>query len=625
MTAQTRKLDSQSKQNRFLPILNWLPSYERAWLRGDILAGLTVLALLIPEGMAYAEIAGMPPQTAFYAAPIGLLLYAIFGTSRQLVVAVSAAIATMSAAAVGPLAAAGSPEYAALTAGLAMLAGLISILAGLFKLGRIAAFFSESVLAGFVTGLALTIAIKQVPKLFGIEGGSGNFWERLYDILIHLNETHFLTLAVGLVSITLLFFLEHRFHKLPAALIIMLLGIAISSLFALEMLGVEVVGEIPAGLAPPKLPGIPLDQWLLLLPAAFGLALVNFAEAYGPARSFAAKHRYEIAANQELVGLGAANLGAGLFQGFSIGSSLSKSAANDRAGAKTPVALIVCAVLTVMVALFFTPFFAPLPEAVLAAVVVVAIVSMVKVKVIRRLYRLNRLDFALAIVAMLGVLTFEALEGLLIAVILSLLALVWRASQSKLSVLGREPGRLVLSDSRRNPENRILPGLLILRPDEGLFFANADALLSEIIKLVDEAQPPVKVILLDLEMSNQLDVPSVDMLAELKEELKRRNTELWLARLHGPVLDALERSSLLQEIGQTNVHSRMLEGIVEYLAQGRLDASEDIAVVNDGLRMTLEVVEKLLSYPTIERREALEDYHQRLAEMLRTNESYSSK
>src|SRR5512137_534582 len=193
MTAITRN-PSQPRKNHLLPILSWLPGYERAWLRYDILAGLTVLALLIPEGMAYAEIAGMPPQTAFYAAPIGLLLYAIFGTSRQLVVAVSAAIATMSAAAVAPLAAAGSPEYAALSAALAILAGLISILAGLFKLGRIASFFSESVLTGFVTGLALTIAIKQVPKLFGLESGSGNFWQRLYDIFIHLNETHLLTL-----------------------------------------------------------------------------------------------------------------------------------------------------------------------------------------------------------------------------------------------------------------------------------------------------------------------------------------------------------------------------------------------------------------------------------------------
>jgi SulP family sulfate permease len=615
LTAQTRKLDIQPNQNRFLPILNWLPNYQRIWLRGDILAGLTVLALLIPEGMAYAEIAGMPPQTAFYAAPIGLLMYAIFGTSRQLVVAVSAAIATMSAAAVGPLAAAGSPEYAAFTAGLAILAGLVSILAGLFKLGRIASFFSESVLAGFVTGLALTIAIKQVPKLFGFESGHGNFWERSYEILIHLTETHFLTLVVGLISIALLLFLEHRFHKLPAALIVMLLGIITSSLFALEGRGMHVVGEIPAGLAPPKLPGLSLDQWLLLLPAAFGLALVNFAEAYGPARNFGAKHRYDIAADQELVGLGAANFGAGLFQGFPIGSSLSKSAANDRAGAKTPVALIVCAVLTALVALFFTPFFAPLPEAVLAAVVVVAITGMVKVKAIRRLYQLNRFDFALAIVAMLGVLTFEALEGLLIAVILSLLALVWRASQSKLSVLGREPGRFVFSDTRRHPENRAIPGLLILRPDEGLFFANADALRSEIVAQVDDAHPLPRVVLLDLEMSNQLDVPSMDMLLELKKEMDNRDTELWLSRLHGPVRDALERSGYLQQIGPDKIHRRGLDSIMEYLTQVAPDELKDFDLISDGLNLTLEVIDHLLSIATGEQRQVLEGYREKLAEI----------
>lgn len=615
MTIQTRKLKFQPSQNRFLPILNWLPNYQRAWLRGDILAGLTVLALLIPEGMAYAEIAGMPPQTAFYAAPIGLFLYAVFGTSRQLVVAVSAAIATMSAAAVGPLAAAGSAEYAAFTAGLALLAGLVSILAGLFKLGRIASFFSESVLAGFVTGLALTIAIKQVPKIFGFESGHGNFWERSYDILIHLAETHFLTMAVGLISIALLLLLEHRFHKLPAALIVMLLGILLSSLFAFDQRGLHVVGEIPAGLAPPRLPGLSFDQWLLLLPAAFGLALVNFAEAYGPARSFAAKHRYEITTNQELVGLGSANFGAGLFQGFPIGSSLSKSAANDRAGAKTPVSLIVCAVLTALVALFFTPLFAPLPEAVLAAVVVVAITGMVKVKAIRRLYQLNRFDFALAIVAMLGVLTFEALEGLLIAVILSLLALVWRASQSKLSVLGREPGRFVFSDTRRHPENRTIPGLLILRPDEGLFFANADALRSEIVAQVDDAQPQLRVVLLDLEMSNQLDVPSMDMLLELKKEMDNRDTELWLSRLHGPVRDALDRSGYLQQIGPDKIHRRGLDSIMEYLTQVAPDELKDFDLMSDGLNLTLEVIDHLLSIATGDQHQILVDYRKKLAEI----------
>jgi sulfate permease, SulP family len=618
MTTQNTKIDRQSVLSRLLPILSWLPQYERTWLRSDVLAGLTVLALLIPEGMAYAEIAGMPPQTAFYAAPAALLLYAIFGTSRQLVVAVSATIATMSAAAIIPLAEAGSPEYAALTAGLAILAGLVSILAGVFKMGRVASFFSESVLAGFITGLALTIAIKQVPKLFGFESASGNFWERLYDIFIHLDETHFLTLVVGLISIALLVFLESRFHKLPAALIVMLLGILVSSLFALETKGVQVVGQIPAGLAPPKLPSLTLNDWLILLPAAIGIALVNFAEAYGPGRSLAAKHRYEINPNQELIGLGAANLGAGLFQGFSIGSSLSKSAANDNAGAKTPVALIVCAALTILVALFFTPLFAPLPEAVLGAVVVVAVAEMVKIKKIRRLYRINRLDFALAIVAMLGVLTFEALEGLLIAVILSLLILIWRASQPNLSLLGREPGRLTFSDSRRHPENRTLPGLFILRPDQGLFFANADALLNQILALVDHSDSPVKVVLLDLEMSNQLDVPSLDMLKELKEGLAQRKTGLWLARLHGPLRDALVKSDLLEEIGPENIYARAMEGILEYLMSTTPDNAEEIAVIQDGLKNTLAVIDRLLANSTEERRATLEGYHQKLEELLRT-------
>jgi MFS superfamily sulfate permease-like transporter len=224
-TAPVRSSARERSLKRYLPILQWLPTYQRSWLRFDLIAGLTILALLIPEGMAYAELAGLPPQTAFYAAPIGLLLYAVFGTSRQLMVAVSAAIATMSAVTVAPLAAAGSPEYAALSAALALLAGTISVVAGLFKLGRIASFFSESVLVGFITGLALTVAIKQVPKLFGFESGQGNFWERLYDIILHLPETHLLTLIVGVTSIALLLFVEHRFHKIPAALVMMIVGI----------------------------------------------------------------------------------------------------------------------------------------------------------------------------------------------------------------------------------------------------------------------------------------------------------------------------------------------------------------------------------------------------------------
>lgn len=274
--------------------------------------------------------------------------------------------------------------------------------------------------------------------------------------------------------------------------------------------------------------------------------------------------------------------------------------------------------VTALVALFFTPFFAPLPEAVLAAVVVVAVSGMIKVKAIHRLYLLNRFDFWLAVVAVFGVLTFDALEGLLIAVILSLLALIWRASQSNLSVLGREPGRFILSDTRRHPENRTIPGLLILRPDQGLFFANAEAVRNEIIRLADDAQPPVKVALLDLEMSNQLDVPSMEMLGGLKEELENRKVELWLARLHGPVRETLERSDVLQTIGQDKVHARNLDSIVEYISRATPDELEDIALVNDGLNLMMEVIDVFLSQSTGEKREALESYRDKLAEILGT-------
>ncbi len=472
---------------RYLPILGWLPKYQGSWLRLDLIAGLTVVALLIPEGMAYAQIAGMPPQTAFYAAPIGLLAFAIFGTSRQLVVAVSAIIATMSFATVSLIAAPNTPEFILLTAALAVLAGLISIVAGLLKLGRVAQFFSESVMVGFITGLALTVMIKQVPKLLGIEGGSGNFWERLYDVIIHLPETHLATLITGILCLILLIALEHFFHKIPAALVALVFGIAISVVFGLEARGVEIVGEIPAGLAPPQWPAVGLQNWWLLFPGALGLALVNFAEAIGPVRNFAAAHKYKVSENQELIGLGAANLGAGLFQGFPIGSSLSKSAANDRAGAHSQMSAIIAAVVTVLVALFFTPLFYALPEAALGAIVIVAVSGMVKVAKLQHLYRVRRADFVLGAVALLAVLTFETLEALLIAVVVSLFALVLRASHPRLAVLGRVPDRLEFGNVRRHPEYKTIPGLLMVRPENGLFFANAAGLREEIVTEVTAA------------------------------------------------------------------------------------------------------------------------------------------
>jgi SulP family sulfate permease len=489
------------------------------------------------------------------------------------VVAVSAIIATMSYATVSLIVPPNTPEFILMTAALAILAGLISILAGFLKLGRIAQFFSESVMVGFITGLALTVMVKQLPKILGIEGGSGNFWERLYDVIIHLPETHLATLITGVLCLVLLIVLEHFFHKIPAALVALIFGIAISIIFGLEARGVEIVGEIPAGLAPPQWPAIGWQNWLLLIPGALGLALVNFAEAIGPARNFAAAHKYKMDANQEMIGLGTANFGAGLFQGFPIGSSLSKSAANDRAGAHSQMSGIIAAAVTIVVALFFTQFFYALPEAALGAIVIVAVSGMVKVAKMKHLYGVRRSDFILALVALLAVLTFETLEALLIAVIVSLIALVLRVSQPRLAVLGRAPNSLQLSDIHRHPENKTIPGLLIVRPENGFFFANAAGIHEAIITEMTSSTEPVKAVLLDLGATTDLDVPSADMLAELGEELQSRDVRFMLMRVINPVRQMLKQAGAMEKISEQDIFLGPLEAVLDYLTSQYDDAS----------------------------------------------------
>ena len=604
---------------RYLPILAWLPKYQRAWLRTDLIAGLTVVALLIPEGMAYAQIAGVPPQAAFYAAPIGLLAFAIFGTSRQLVVAVSAIIATMSFATVSLIAAPETPEFIVLTAALAVLAGLISILAGFLKLGRVAQFFSESVMVGFITGLALTVMVKQLPKLLGIEGGAGNFWERLYDVIIHLPETHPLTLIVGVLCLILLIALEHYFHKIPAVLVALVVGIALSTALGLEARGVEIVGEIPAGLARPQWPAVGLQNWWLLLPGALGLALVNFAEAIGPVRSFAAAHKYEANPNQELIGLGAANFGAGLFQGFPIGSSLSKSAANDRAGADSQMSGIIAAVVTALVALFFVQWFYALPEAVLGAIVIVAVSGMIKVAKFKHLYRVRRADFILAAVALLAVLTFETLEALLIAVVVSLFALVWRTSQPRLAVLGRAPDSLQFGDIHRHPENRTLPGLLIVRPENGLFFANAEAIREVILSEMQSSAEPVKAVLLDLGATTDLDVPSADMLGKLHEDLAGREVRLMLARMIMPVRQMLELAGVMAKIRPEDVFVGPAEAVLDYLSS-QYDAAGIHELLRSSALSVRQLVQAHLPAVSVERQVALTTLVDNLDQAIQRNE-----
>ena len=343
-------------------------------------------------------------------------------------------------------------------------------------------------------------------------------------------------------------------------------GIAVATLFGLASKGVHVVGVIPAGLAGPQLPDVTWQDLLRLAPGALGITLVIFAEGIGPMRSFAGKYRYPLDANQELIGLGMSNAGAGLFQSFAVGVSLSRSAANDSAGARSQVSGLVAAAITIVVALFLTPLFTNLPEATLAAIVVVAIARMFKWKSIRNLYRVRRFDFALAMVALLGVLTFqEVLTGLLVAVIVSLVALVWRASQARVSVLGRVPGRLTFASVDTQPDTVPVPGLLIVRPDEGLYFANAAPLRENIRALMMASDPPPSSVVVDLEMTNDLDVPSAHELAEMHTDLDAAGVHLMLARVHAPVRAVLDRSGATAEIGAENLHPRVLGAVAMHL------------------------------------------------------------
>lgn len=556
--------DSQGRLSRVLPILGWLPAYKKTDFRPDFLAGVIITCLLVPEGMAYAQIAGMPPQTAFYVAPPALLLYAIFASSRKLVVVVSSTQAALSAGAIGLVATAGTAHYAEMTAALALLVGLITVLAGLFRFGAVAQFFSPSVLVGFVTGLALLISVKQLPNLLGIEAGSGDFWERLWDVIVNLGNAHGATVLVGALSIAVMLGAERFMKRVPSALAALVFGLLASQLFDLAGHGVNVIKQVPGGLAAPQIPDVGLTDVTLLFASALGIALVNFAEGSSIARDFAQRDQVRLDENKELLGLGAANVGAGLFQGFAIGASLSKSSAAYRQGMRTQMAGIVAAGLTALVALFLTGWFEGLPEATLAGIVLVAVSGMVELGRIAGLRRLNMPDFLLAVVATLAVMTLETLIALIFAVALSIGLMVARAARAPVRRLGRMPGGH-FADLDEHPEARAEATVLVVRLDSELFFANADEVAEQVWADVTTGPHRPLGVVLDLEATNDPDVPSGEALLRLASRLQSAGIPLALARVHEPVIELFDRVGVVDAIGREFVSGDRVEDTVERL------------------------------------------------------------
>ncbi len=523
-----------------------LRGYRRSWLTRDVLAGLTVWAVLVPEALAYATIAGVSPVIGLYAAPPALILYAAFGSSRHLVTGPMAATAALSAAAVADVAS--GDDMVVFTAILAVVTGVIALVSGLLRLGFVANLISEPVLKGFIIGLALTIIIGQVPKLFGIDAADGNFFEKLWGWLSDLGDTHGLTLVVGAVSLGIVLGIHRYAPRIPGPLVAVVVGIAATMMFDLGARGVDIVGDIDSGLPPLGLPDGALGDYLSLAPAAVGVMLVGFAEGLGAAKTYAARNHYEVDPDRELLGLGAANLGAGLAGGMVVNGSLSKTAVNGSAGARSQISGLVVAVLTIVTLLFLTGLFSDLPEATLAAVVIAALVELVDIDALVALYRtytrrLGRIygiaarpDFIAAVAAMAGVLIFDTLPGLFIGIGMSLLLLVFRSSRPNVASLGEMPGGVYV-DITRHADAVTPPGIAVVRVEGDLYFANAEHVRSRINDLA--RRPGTRAVIVDAETMPSVDVTAVQMLTELAATLADDGVTLVMARDIGQVRDLL--------------------------------------------------------------------------------------
>ncbi len=549
---------------RYVPILTWLPSYKATWLRSDLVAGATVWAILVPESVAYAQLAGVPAVAALSLAPGVLLAYALLGRSRQAVVGGDSALAVMSAAAVAPMALGSAARYGALTAEMALLAGAIAVLCGFARLGFVASFLSRPVMSGFMFGLSMVVAIGQVPKLLGITGTSGNFFEKLNGLAHRLDGTNGWTLAIGGGSLVILFGLRRFVPRAPAALVAVAAGTLAVTLLDLAHHGVKVAGTIPAGLPTAGLPAMRSSDISSLLPAALGVVLVGYAEHLGTIQRTSSAKQDELDPNQELIALGTANLAAGFLHGFAVTGSLSKTTVNDSAGAQSQVSGIVTAVLVLITGLFLTPLFHNLPEATLGAIVIAAIWHIFDVGELRRLFRVSREAFLISVTALLGELVLNVLPGLLFAVGLSFALLIYRTSRPHVAVLGRFPGERTYADLTLHPENETIPGLLVVRLDAQLFFANNALLRDKLRGLVHSSATPLRAILLDLEASMSLDISSADLLAHLAADFKSDGIVLLLARVRDPVLAMLRRADAMTTIGEDHIYHMVDEGVADF-------------------------------------------------------------
>ncbi|MGA8228999.1 MAG: SulP family inorganic anion transporter [Xanthobacteraceae bacterium] len=534
---------------RRFPPARWLAEYRADWLRSDIVAGVTLAAYAIPVSLAYAGLAGLPPQAGVYGYLLGGLGYALLGSSRQLAIGPTSAISLMIAGAVGAMAEGDAQRYAQIASLAALAVAVLCLMAWILRLSALVKLISDSILVGFKAGAGLTIAMTQLPSLFGVAGGGHNFIERLLLFAGQIGHTHYLVLALSIVAIVLLVFGERLFPGKPIALGVVAVSIIAASAFGLPALGVPVTGEIPAGLPTLAGPAVRLRDIDGIFPLAAGCLLLAYIEGVSAGRTFAAKHGYALDPRQELLGIGAANFITALGHGYPVAGGLSQSAVNDKAGARTPLALVFASVTLALCLLFLTGLLENLPKAVLAAVVMTAIAGLLDFPALFHMWRVSRIDFYAAAIALGAVLLLGILQGILLAALASVLMLLVSASRPHVAFLGRVPGTNNYSDMARHPENQPLPGVIAFRPEASLLYVNADAVLEAVLSRLDApAASEIRMVICDLSASPHIDLAGSRMLHELHGKLAARGIALRIIA-HARVRDLLRADGVGDKVG----------------------------------------------------------------------------
>jgi high affinity sulfate transporter 1 len=576
----------------WLPITTWLPSYRRTWLRADVMAGLAVWAMMVPQALAYAGIAGVPPIYGLYAVPLAMVAYAFFGTSRTLSVGPESAIAIISAVTVGGIVAQDPAEFLALTSLLALVVGGLFLLFGLMRLGWAANFLSQPVLQGFTQGIALIVIIGQiptllgtgaavaqgiaefrnVPQLVGLDIDYAGFFLQAWVVLATIGKVNPATAAVGLASLVLLFAFKRLRPQAPSALIAVILAVLAVTVLGLTERGVGVIGAVETGMVRLALPALGLEQMAALLPGALAIVLLGYSVSLSVAAVGAQATGEEIDPNQELVGLGVANLGAAVSSGFVVCGSLSRGVVIRRGGGRTQVVSLINAGLVLLTLLFALPLFFKLPQATLAAIVIAAMSGLLDFGYLRRLLRIDRGEFAYALVALSGVLVLGILQGVALGVVLSLAVLIRRVSRPTTSVLGRLPDTDTYRDLAIHPEAESPPELLIYRFDAPIIFCNAAYFVADVRRRVAEEKETVHEVLIAAQQINHLDSTGADHVARLAAELQQKDIALTFAEMKSALRDVMHRTGLEEQIGRNNCYESIDDGVRVFLERRRTSA-----------------------------------------------------